>query len=183
MMGRVTRCACFGVLLGSFSRHSGSVSRANGTRLETKSLLARGERMDARPGVRRGRRQLGRLQVPAFHLDRHRSARLAAQREDARHKRQLADGDAIDEILAPAVDGVVDASTYSPSRGTSQRIVGIGLEAVVVVIRHFLAVRVVQHQHGLEPAGHGVGDIGDQLPRLGGDDQPLALARPRTDSG
>ena len=35
---------------------------------------------------------------------------------------------------------------------------------------------VVQRQHGLEPAGHGVGQVGDQLPRGGGDDQPLALA-------
>ena len=83
---------------------------------------------------------------------------------------------AIDEILAAAVDGVVDAEHVLAVLGHFAEDHRVGLEAVVVVVGHLLAVGVVQRQHGLEPAGHGVGDIGDQLPRLGGDDQPLALA-------
>ena len=35
---------------------------------------------------------------------------------------------------------------------------------------------VVKGHHGLEPAGNGIRDERDQLPRVGGDDQPLALA-------
>src|ERR1035441_10184306 len=35
---------------------------------------------------------------------------------------------------------------------------------------------IVKRQHRLEPARHGVGDIRDKRPRLGGDHQPLTLA-------
>ena len=53
----------------------------------------------------------------------------------------------------------------------------VGVEAVVVVVGHFLALGVVERQHGLKPAGHGVGEVRDQLARAGGDHQLLPLAR------
>ena len=140
-------------------------------------LMAPGEQVNAGPGVRRGRRHLRRFQVPAGGLDLHRGARPGSDRENARHERQLADADPVHEVLASTVDAVVDAEHILAVPGNLAKDRGVGLEAVVVVIRHLLAVCVMQHQHGLEPAGHGVGDIGDQLPRPGSDDQPLALAR------
>ena len=49
------------------------------------------------------------------------------------------------------------------------------MEAVVVGVGHFVALGIVEAERGLEPAGHGVGEVGDQFARAGGDDQLLAL--------
>ncbi len=53
----------------------------------------------------------------------------------------------------------------------------IGMETEVVVVRQLIALRIVKRQSRLKPAGNGVGQIGDQFPRTGGDDQVLALVR------
>ena len=50
------------------------------------------------------------------------------------------------------------------------------MEQVVVGMFQFMALGVVECQGGLEPAGHGVREIGDQFPRRGDDDQSLPLA-------
>ncbi len=115
-------------------------------------------------------------QIPTLQLDGGRRAGRAAQREDAGHERQLAHGDAIDEILAAAVERVVDRQHVLAVLRDLEEDHRVGLEAVVVAIRHFLPLRVVERQHRLEPAGHGVGNVGDQLPRLDAGHQALALA-------
>ena len=52
------------------------------------------------------------------------------------------------------------------------------MEAVVVGVGHLLPVGVESVEGGLEPAGHGVGQVRDQLARaLTRDDQPLPLRR------
>jgi hypothetical protein len=56
------------------------------------------------------------------------------------------------------------------------------MEAEIVVVGHFLARRIVEREHGLKPAGHGVGQIGHQLARAGGDRQALPLARLKSGS-
>ena len=115
-------------------------------------------------------------QVPALELDGGLRAGPAAQREDARHERQLAHGDAVDEVLAAAVDGVLDLDHVLAVLRDLVVEDRIGMEAEVVVIGQLLALGVVERQGGLEPAGHGVGQVGDQLPCAGGHDQALALA-------
>ena len=116
-------------------------------------------------------------QIPAANRDGGLRAGRAAQRKDAGHKRQFADGDAINEILAATVQRVLGfrARTRRPWRFGS-RAPGRD-ETVVVGIVQFLALGVVQRHRGLEPAGHGVGQIRNQRPRAGRDDQLLALAR------
>src|ERR1035438_7824926 len=47
-------------------------------------------------------------QIPSLHFDRGALSGAPAQREDAGDERQLAHLDAVYEILAPAVNGVVD---------------------------------------------------------------------------
>ena len=56
----------------------------------------------------------------------------------------------------------------------------VGVEQVMVGVRQFMALGVVKGQSRLEPAGDGVGKIGDQFPRRGGDDQlqPFAGLEP-----
>ena len=53
---------------------------------------------------------------------------------------------------------------------------GIGMETVAVGIGQLVSLGIVERQRGLKPAGHGVGQIGNQLPRRDGDDQLLPLA-------
>ena len=67
--GSVTFCACARSLLGSFSKHSGKVSKANGTGLDTKpSLLARRSSGCPAPAFGGRQLQLGLVEIPAFHL-------------------------------------------------------------------------------------------------------------------
>ena len=100
----------------------------------------------------------------------------AAQREDAGHIRQLAQGDAIDEILAATVDGIPDLDHVFAVLGDFIMQDRVGVEQVMVGVLQFMALGVVKRQGGLEPAGHGVGKIGDQFPRRGHDHQPHPLA-------
>ena len=44
------------------------------------------------------------------------------------------------------------------------------------------ALGVVEGDHGLEPAGDGIGHVGDQVARLRADDQALAAPRAETDA-
>ena len=50
------------------------------------------------------------------------------------------------------------------------------METEVVVVGHFFPLGIVERQRGLKPAGHGVGQVGDQLPGTDGDDHLLPLA-------
>ena len=84
--------------------------------------------------------------------------------------------DAIHEIRPAAVDRVLDLDDVLPVFGDLEEQDRIGMETIVVVVGQLFSLGVVERQRGLEPAGHGVGQVGDQLPRAGGDDQSLALA-------
>ena len=46
----------------------------------------------------------------------------------------------------------------------------------------FAAFRVVQGHHGLEPAGDGIGQVGDQAARLRLDDELLSAPRAKTEA-
>ena len=140
------------------------------------SLPARHERLDSRFGVLGRQSQRLLLEIPTVHFGRQRRPRLASQRKEARHKRQFPDADAIYEILSPAVDAVVDCEHIFAVLGHFKQDGRVGLEPVIVVIRRLFPARVVEHEHGLEPAGNGVGNIREQLPGQGGEDQPLAFA-------
>ena len=133
IIGRLTFCALEGSLLGSCSRHSGSVSSAKGT-CWTQTFRWRRRSDTARLRVLGRRRQRGLFQVPAGHFDLDRLARPAAQREDAGHIGHLADGNPIHEALAAAEQGLVDGDTVFAVVGDleiDQR-VGVGAEIVVV---------------------------------------------------
>jgi len=80
-------------------------------------------------------------------------AGAAAQRESAGHKRQLSDGYAIHEILAPAVDGIADLDGVLAVLGDGIVDDGVGMEAVVVVIRQLISAGVVERQNGLNQPG------------------------------
>ena len=136
-----------------------------------------GQRIDAGPFAFGIHRHLAHGEVPARELDGGFGAGAAAQREGAGHKRQFADGDAIHEILAPPIEGVPDLDGVFAVLGDGIVKDGIGMEAVVVVIRQFIAVGIVKRQNGLKPAGNRVGQIGDQFARAGRNHQLLTLMR------
>ena len=51
---------------------------------------------------------------------------------------------------------------------------GVGFEEVVVVVGDFFAAGILQGEDGLEPAGNGIGDVGNELACKGGDHQFLS---------
>ena len=57
------------------------------------------------------------------------------------------------------------STMYSPSPGHLVVEDRVGVEAEVVGVRHLVALGVVEGQGGLEPAGHGVGQVGHQVRR------------------
>ena len=134
-----------------------------------------GDHVDARLGVLGGRRQGRLFQVPAIDLDLDRFARAAAQGEDAGHERQLADRDPIDKTFAAAVQRFVDCEQIFAVLGDLEVDHRVGVETEIIVIRQFLSAGVAEPQNGLKPAGNAVGYVGDQVARLGGDCQALAL--------
>ena len=75
-------------------------------------------------------RQAVKGQVPALHGDLRRFARLAAQGENAGHKRQFAQGHAVDKILAAAKDRVLDLDHVFAVAGNFIVQHRIGMEAV-----------------------------------------------------
>jgi len=107
--------------------------------------------------------QAGGGKVPSVGADRRVGSGAAAQGKDAGHVRQFAEGNAVDEILTAAIDGVV----------YFERVVAIGGDLVVenrVLVEtemvgggEFLAGCVAEGDGGLEPAGDGVGDVGLSL--------------------
>ena len=119
--------------------------------------------MDARLGIRQRLRAC--RQIPAFEFDRSLGAGWAAQRKDAGHIRQLAQGDAIDEILPATVDGIPDLDHVFAVLGDFILQDRVGVELVVVGMLQFMALGVVKRHGGLEPARHGVRKIGDQFTR------------------
>ena len=133
--------------------------------------------IEARFCVLRGRGERGLPQIPPVHLDPYRGAHPTAQWKNAGHERNLSDGDAVDEVFASAIDSISDAEHVLTVFGYFIGKRGVRIETVIVVERHHFAVRVAERQHGLEPAGYGVGDVGDQLPRGRGDNQMPALPR------
>ena len=119
----------------------------------------------------------GERQVPALHRDVRDFAGLAAQREDARGKRKFAQGHAVDEILASAKDRVVNFDYVTAVAGNFIEEHRIGMEAVAARVGQFPALRVAEPDRGLEPARHGVGNVGPRLLGADGKDQVLALLR------
>ena len=113
--------------------------------------------------------------VPPENVHSGRHAGLAAQREHPAHERQLAGRQAVDEILAAAVDGVVYHDQVLAVLGHLESQHRVGMEAKVVDESQLVALGVVDRQHRLEPTGHGVGQIRDQLSGGQGEDELLPL--------
>jgi len=139
-----------------------------------------GKQMAPRFGVFRGRRHRGFLEIPAAGLDSDRLAHAAAQGEDARHEGELPDGNAIHKALAAAEQRLVDGQHVLAVLGDLVIDDRVGVETKIVGVRHLPAAGVAETEHGLEPAGDAVGDVGDQLPGLDGDDQTLPLRSLKT---
>ena len=114
-------------------------------------------------------------QIPTAQFHRGARSRPPAERENIRHERQLADGDAIDKVFPSAIQRIayLDGVFAIGGRYIVDR--GVGMEAEIVVVGHFFSLGVVERQHGLEPAGNRVGQIGHQLARTGGDREALSL--------
>ena len=120
-------------------------------------------------------RQLMQREVPTSQLDGSRCARPPAQRENAGHEGHLAQGDAVHEVLTPAVDGVLDFQDVIAVLGDLVVDDRVGVEAEVVGIGQLVAPGVQELEGGLEPARDGVGQVGNQPPRADGGDQARAL--------
>ena len=115
------------------------------------------------------------MKVPALHGHARFCACLAAQREDAGGKRQLAQGHAVDKILASAKDRVVDLDHVVAVAGNFIVQHRIGMEAETAGAGQFLALRVAEPDRGLEPPRHGVGNVRHQLLGTDRKDQLLPL--------
>ena len=126
--------------------------------------------------------QAGEGEVPALHRDVRCFAGLAAERENAGHKGQLAQGHAINEILSAAEDRVVDFDQVLAVAGNFIVQHRIGMEAEAAGVGQFLALLVAKRDRGLEPARHGVGNVRHQLLGADGKDQTAAPSWPRSDS-
>ena len=96
------------------------------------------------------------------------------------HIGQLAQGDAIDKILAATVDGISDLNHVFPVLGDFTMEDRVGVEQIMVGVLEFIAFGVVKGQGRLEPTGDRVSQIRDQLSRLGHDNQlqPFAGLKP-----
>ena len=126
-------------------------------------------------------RQLPLRQVPAADRRHRGGSGLPAEREELRDERLLADGDAIDEVLAAAIDRVADFQLVFPVRRDREEEDRVGIEEVMVRAGQLPALGVVQGDHGLEPAGDGVGHVGNQVARLRLDDEALSAPRAEAD--
>ena len=104
-----------------------------------------------------------------------------AEGEDAGDKRQFADGDAIDKIFAPAVNGVLDLQHIGAVGRNDGAENGVRIETVVVGVGDLPAGGVGETEGGLKPARHGVGEIGDEGAGAGDHDDALAFAGGETD--
>jgi len=98
-----------------------------------------------------------------------------SQRENACEMGKLAQGDAIDEIRTAAVDRILDLHHILSVLRNLEQQCGIRMESEVVLVRHPSALGVDQLQGGLEPARNRVGQVGDEFPSAGRDDQLLSL--------
>ena len=92
----------------------------------------------------------GAVQVAADQLDRGLLAGRAAQRENGGDVGQLAERDAVDEILAAAVERVADFQRVLPGLGNLAVEGRIGAEAVVVAVGQFVSPRNRESPRRLE---------------------------------
>jgi len=113
-------------------------------------------------GVAQVERDRAGAEVPAAQLHAALRAHGSAQGEDARDERQLAESDTVDEILASPIDRVADFDHVLAvlSEGVAQH--GIGIETKVIGEGQFVSRGIADGHVGLKPAGHGIGQIGDQ---------------------
>ncbi len=135
-----------------------------------------GHRRHARLRARRIHRHSRGLQVPAGHLDGGLRPGRPAEREDAGDERELADGDPVDEVLAASIERVLDLQ-HVVAVGRDLHVEHrVGLVAVVVAVGDLVARRVAERERRLDPAGHGVGQIGHQVAGADDADEVLPLA-------
>src|SRR5208283_4753099 len=116
-------------------------------------------------------------QVPAGDADGRAATRPAAQGKDAGDEGQFAEGDAVDEILAAAIDGVVDLEGVVAIGGDLVIEDRVLVEAVVVGGGDLFAGGIAQADGGLEPAGDGVGDVRNQFAGAHRNHQAQTLGR------
>jgi hypothetical protein len=134
------------------------------------------EPVHARPGVLRVEVEGARGQVPAGRVDRVRRTGACTEREETGDVRQFAHRDAVHEVLAPAIDRVLDLEHVVAVGRDVVRQHRVGLEPEVVVVRDFLSVRIVERERGLAPARHGIGEIRHELAR--GDGEAACIGPP-----
>ena len=140
------------------------------------TVLESGE--PANPGLRvRGRwGYFGGSQVPALDLDHRAGPHLAAQRKKIRHKRDLANSNAVNKILTTAIDGVVDRECIFAILGDMVEDRRVRFKPEVVAVGHLFSLGIVKRQHRLKPARNRIRNERNQLPRLCGNHQVLTLA-------
>jgi hypothetical protein len=127
-------------------------------------------------------RELVGREIPAGEFEVGALAATGAERINAGDEGQLADGDAVDEVFATAVNRVFDFDGVSAVGGNVETQDRIGAVAVVVGVGEFAAAFVVERERRLEPAGHGVGEVGDERAGVGDHDDALALFRGETEA-
>lgn len=88
----------------------------------------------------------------------------APQWENTRDEWQFANTHAIDEVLATPIEFVLDFKHIIAAGWDFVKHNGVGVELIIAGKSHFLALRIVNRNRGFKPAGHGVGNKGDQLP-------------------
>ena len=167
-------------------RHSDPVGlgrRVVGLALADLGVLAHGERQavtvrrpdgDNRAAVG-SRRHLerGRREVDTVQLDLRRSAALASHGEDIRQVGHHADGEPVEERVAAPEEDIPDfEQVVAVLRGLEDEH-GVRAERRVVDPGDLVAAGVVKRQAPVEPAGHRVGDVGQQGPALERADERL----------
>src|SRR6516225_4585515 len=100
--------------------------------------------MDSWCGVCGGREQVSPLEIPAFYLGFDRITCPRTQWKDTGDERQLTNSDAVDKILASAIEAVVNLENVITVFGHFVENRRVRIKSVIVVIGHLLSVGVVE---------------------------------------
>ena len=114
-------------------------------------------------------------QIPAVGLNRGARPGFGAEREDAGDDRQFTEGHAVNEILATAVDRIVNLGDVIVIAGDFVVQQRVRMEEEMIGRRQLLTLGVAQRDGCLKPAGNGVGDVWNQFPGSGSDHHVLSF--------
>src|SRR2546421_3145407 len=103
------------------------------------------------------------FEIPTIELRSGGNAGSRAQRKDARDEGQFAHADTIYEILAAAIEAIVNGQDVFSVAWHFIKDGRIGFEPVIIVVSDLFAAGIVEHQDRLNPAGYCVGDERNKL--------------------